>query len=314
MLTFNHCLVKLKSMQILPRKKTKSGQILLIVLLIIAVALTISLSVISGSSSDLNISQGSEEAARAFSAAEAGIEQVLLTAENSGVVEFTDSGVTYEAITESLGAGNEFAFPGEYTKDSIMTLWLANYNQTNGIYTKVLDDSFIRIVWGNPDSGGTVPAIETSIYYKDGATYKVGRFALDPISRPTDNPSCSGVNCFCRPDGTYCQGLVTNFRTSGTEVVDEKNFRYGATLNISAFRGGVKTLLFARLRLLYSDQPQFLGAKTASGANFPAQGVIITSVGQSGNSTRKVQVKRLNPVPPSFLDFLIYSGSNLTHQ
>lgn len=58
-------------------KNSKSGQVALIILLIMVVVLTIGLSLISHSVIDVSISKDEEEAIRAFSAAEAGIEEAL---------------------------------------------------------------------------------------------------------------------------------------------------------------------------------------------------------------------------------------------
>lgn len=58
-------------------KKKNSGQVALIVLLIMVVILTIGLSLASRSITDIRISQNEREALRAFSAAEAGIEEAL---------------------------------------------------------------------------------------------------------------------------------------------------------------------------------------------------------------------------------------------
>jgi len=62
---------------LLDMKNKKSGQIALIVLLIMVTLLTIGLSLISYSVTDVKISQDEKEAMRAFSAAEAGIEEAL---------------------------------------------------------------------------------------------------------------------------------------------------------------------------------------------------------------------------------------------
>ena len=59
------------------RRAAQKGQALLIVLLVTAVALTVGLAAVSRSVTDVQISKEEEEAVRAFSAAEAGIEEVL---------------------------------------------------------------------------------------------------------------------------------------------------------------------------------------------------------------------------------------------
>lgn len=57
--------------------RENSGQIALVVLLIMVALLTIGLAVVSRSVTDIRISKETEESARAFSAAEAGIEEIL---------------------------------------------------------------------------------------------------------------------------------------------------------------------------------------------------------------------------------------------
>lgn len=282
------------------RLPKSEGQALLIILLIMAVALTIGLSVISRSITDIKISQQTEEAARAFSAAEAGIEEALVTGQsNLNPIPF-ETGATYQTEVAGLGEGQtEYAFPGEFGTDEIQTLWLADYKTLGGVYA----GDQLRIVWGKSGSSES-PAIEVSIYYKDGTNYKVGRFALDSTTRTPDDK-------FCRPDGTNCPASVTSFTTAG-ESVGEKTFKFGATLDISDFNNP-QTLLFARLRLFYSSDKHSLGAK-AFGSSFPSQGTEVESTGTAGTSTRKVKVVRFHPAPPAIFDFAIYSGGSLEHQ
>lgn len=57
--------------------RKNSGQVTLLVLLVMVVLLTVGLAVVSRSVTDIRISKETEESARAFSAAEAGIEEAL---------------------------------------------------------------------------------------------------------------------------------------------------------------------------------------------------------------------------------------------
>jgi Tfp pilus assembly protein PilX len=59
-------------------RNNQNGQALLIVLLGMAVVLTLVLSIVSRSVTDVSITKRDEESLRAFSAAEAGVEQALL--------------------------------------------------------------------------------------------------------------------------------------------------------------------------------------------------------------------------------------------
>ena len=82
-------------MKILPRNQ--HGQALLIVLLTLAVTLTVVLSVVSRSVTDITVSTYEEDALRAFSAAEAGIEEALLKGSIEDPVPVTiEEGVTYD--------------------------------------------------------------------------------------------------------------------------------------------------------------------------------------------------------------------------
>jgi len=60
------------------KNKKESGQALLIVLLGMAVILTLVLSIVSRSVTDISLTKKDEESLRAFSAAEAGVEQLLV--------------------------------------------------------------------------------------------------------------------------------------------------------------------------------------------------------------------------------------------
>ncbi len=264
-------------MKRLPKIKASSGQAILIILLIMAVALTIGLSVISRSITDIKISQQTEEAARAFSAAEAGIEEALV-AGTGGSGTFTETGATYQTEVAGLGEGEtEFVFPQEIQVDEPQTLYLAKY-ETDGTLTPSYNKSSIDICWdGNA-------AIEASLYYESGG-YKVARYATD-----SNGASRIPPNNFDPPDAGSCAGLS-----------------HKKTLT---FPTG--TLLFLRLRVLYENAN--VGANTPGGAGgvLPSQGVKIESTGTAGTSTRKVEVVRFHPAPPEIFDFAIYSGGNLS--
>jgi len=216
-------LLNLGKMNNLPsffRKRKKitssaSGQALLIILLIMAVGLTIGLSITSRSITDIKISELSEESARAFSAAEAGIEEVLLVKE-SREFTFPETGAKYVATPADFGAGTEFAFPSLTNTNQVQTLWLANYDDLTPAYT----NDKLRVVWGNP---GEEPALEVSVYYNDGA-YKVAKFTIDP------NETRAATNSFCNPN-LGCTDVESYSESEG--ALDGQDFRFGATLDCS---------------------------------------------------------------------------------
>jgi len=294
-------------MVILPERSTKnSGQALLVILLILAVSLTIGLAIVSRSVMDIQISQQSEESARAFSAAEAGIESALANGALAG--NFTDTGATYQVAKKDLGKDQtEFVFPGEYQTNEIQTLWLADHDLSNNL-VRYYDRTKLRVVWGKPGAP-VIPALEVSTYYQETGTYKVQRYALDPTTGRSVG-TCPAAQCgFC--DTTMgCTG-ISSYNCSGTVVVGGKTFRCGATLDLPT-PAAPGLLLFSRLRLFYSTN-EILGAKAGTGGthDFPSQGTRIESVGQAGASTRKVEVQRLFPAPPAIFDFVLYTEGSL---
>jgi len=275
-----------------------SGQALLVILLIMAVALTIGLAITSRTVTDVEISSQTEEAARAFSAAEAGIEEALVGIGTTTFGGGFGEGVSYTTKRDLLGASSQFLFPEATRADEVRTLWLAEYPDTQSY----MADSLI-LYWGNYDSGER-PALEATIYFKIGSDYKVIRYTLDSESRDPDNG-------FCRPgDGSpRCDGVL-EFIKNGSFPIGGKTARNKTTLDLLPASGG--TLLFVRLRLLYANEAtQVVGAEAVVGS-LPSQGVKIESTGLAGTSTRKVEVVRMHPAPPGIFDFLLYSGGDLS--
>jgi len=103
-------------MDLLPNKaritKHQSGQALLLVLLSMAVVLTIVLSVLSRTITDITITTKEEEALRAFAAAEAGVERALIIGSNTG--EFGD-GASFTATISNFGQlQSEYVYQRNY--------------------------------------------------------------------------------------------------------------------------------------------------------------------------------------------------------
>ena len=93
--------------------KKQSGQALLIILLVMAVGLTVALAIVSRSVTDIRISRQEEESARAFSAAEAGIEQALIGGEGDYSIESEGETITAHVSQVGQGGGQTFIFPGQ---------------------------------------------------------------------------------------------------------------------------------------------------------------------------------------------------------
>lgn len=263
-------------------RKESSGQALLIVLLIMAVALTIGLSVISRSVTDIRISQQSEEAARAYSAAEAGIEEALVTGTGNSA-SFSETGAAYQTAVAGFGEGTEFVFPQQLIPNEIYTLYLATYTSTNTppFGPPPYGANTIDLCWGGN------AAVEASLYYSDAGGYKVARYAVDP-------------QC---PSGGTCGEADRSPGFDSPDIGGCADLAHKKTLNFPA-----GTLLFLRIRVFYENTR--VGFSTG-GPLLPSQGNRIESTGTAGQSTRKVEVVRFNPAPPEIFDFALYSGSDL---
>lgn len=259
-----------------------TGQALLIILLIMAVALTIGLSVVSRSITDIRISQQTEEAARAYSAAEAGIEESLYSGTGGSAV--LETGASYQTAVSGVAEGaSEFVFPQEVSTNEIATLFLAQHDASgNLVESAYYTAQTLDVCW----EGNT--ALETTVYYKTAVgAYQAARGAWDP------NPGRRSTNSFAEPDGGSCLGLSNK-----------------KTLNFVTM-GAQPTLLFLRFRLFYGNAK--VGVKTpgGSGGVLPSQGNKIESLGEAGEAKRKVAVVRFHPAPPEIFDFALYSGGTL---
>ncbi len=311
---------------LIPAKKSskQKGQALLIILLVMAVILTIALSIASRSVTDISISKQEDDASRAFSAAEAGIEQAL----NGGTLSLNgsslSSGGTFQAnVTPLIGSGGtQFVVPVLVSSGEAVPIWFANHD-TNNNNALVCNSSYpcstattFDICWGTNETYSDAtkqPAIEISVFYttsgNNWATAKIARTAYDPLVGRTGTPA-------------------NNFKTNvaAGENIAGTDFKWCAPIsltNTNVFNPIVSALRpnsadptgpqFLRIKLFYNDNKAHpVGIKitdTASGTQLPPQGNDVSSLGQSGDAARKVEVKQqFRDLPPVF-DFGLYSGS-----
>src|SRR3972149_10501389 len=111
-------------MKVLPNKLRERGQALLIVLLSMAVILTVVLSVISRSITDISLTTYSEDALRAFSAAEAGVERALIV--GSDVSEAIGN-ASFTADVSGLAEGSSsYDYPIEVYSGESIYIWFVS--------------------------------------------------------------------------------------------------------------------------------------------------------------------------------------------
>lgn len=319
------------------RRKNQAGQALLLVLLAMAAVMTVVMSVASRSVTDIAISTSEEDALRAFSAAEAGIEKALY----NGAVFLTPTPVagsletgsaTFTSSISNSSEGKTFKYPGILNPGESATFWLVGRTSEGG-FTCAEGNCYRggridNLCWGSY-SNSTYPASEKpavllSIFYDwtgsgvgnmissggtDFTNIKVVRQGYDPnTSRASSNgfyPASSAGTC--RIGGTtfaYSTGSI-NFMPIQSNAPGEIKLPNGCR---------DRCLVMIKVRVFYnnSSRPEQLGIDMGGGSVLPPQGNRIESTGVAGESTRKVNVFQTYSEPPSIFDAAVFSLSDFT--
>lgn len=292
--------------------KNIKGQALVLVLLSMSVVLTIVLFILSRSITDIATSTSHEEAVRAFSAAEAGIERALVVGAGTGNISLGDA--SYNASVTGFASGTKsFNYPISVESGGTATIWFSEHDQNGNIVCDGTHPCFtgsqFRVCWGKagtPSDSATTPAIETIIFYEttpeDPATIKIARGAYDP-----------------RASRASTTGFATS--DSGTCNINNVTYQFQKTITFSSLgipAGSYNTaggLVMARVRMFYNtteNQDIATTVNFAGSSNLPSQGQQIESTGVSGNSTRKVRFFQGWPEVPVPFEYAIYSSTSLT--
>jgi len=273
------------------------GQALLLVLLSMSVVLTIVLSILARSTLDIGVSSRSEESVRAFSAAEAGIEQALV-AGSTGLV--TIGNATFDAKV-TYSSANEFILSPDLYSGESATVWFTSHDPSGNLVCPCFTGNEIEVCWGkegtNPNLP-TTPALEVSIVYLEGdyTTAKIARVVVDP------NYSRRMSNSFSDPSG------------GGICTIDSKKFAFRYKFNLALLRVNTSGLQLARIALLYNNNMGHPVSVRVFGGNLPAQGVTIESIGRSdvsGGSTRKIKVTRGFKELPGIFGNVVFSQGGI---
>ena len=262
------------------------GQILLIVILVMVTALTVGLSVSSRTITNLRTDAEEENSERAFSAAEAGIEQALST--NAGSTGSFTNNSSYNTVISQL-TGTEFLLNNgnPILKDDAVDVWLSAYPD----YSAPRSGDF-TVYWGNTsdicdtsESINTLPALEVIVISGTKANPLMTHYALDPCPQRVANNNFELV-------------------AAGGGTLGNKFFAYRKTLNINSG-------LLVRIIPLYS--PAVIGVQGCDGSGnncvtIPSQGAIITSTGTADNTQRKIVTYRGHPkLPTELFPYALFS-------
>lgn len=257
----------------------QSGQIGVVVLLIMTAMLTIGIGAVSRSTQDLRLTRQEAESTSAFNVAEAGIERAL-----AEITVYEDALAAGDGSAVQPTAGNFLL--GDYSVDyQIGTLDEIRASVLEGeVVTVHLDgnDTSVDINWGTNFSyancdeytaaGAMVPDIAVSII--DSTNPEVIRKAY---SKCGANPGFESVNW---------SDPVTVSTSATTAYINVKVLGGDTDVEVT-FPGLVK----------------------------PVQGYRIESRASLVNSTetRVVVLERYKPGPPTILDYALVSGTGITH-
>lgn len=276
--------------------KRQSGQVVLITLLVLTIATTVALSLISRTTTDTTITNQIEESSRAFSAAEAGIEEALKSGVGTDGVQVLSGGKAQYNVTVAAigGQAGVFEFPKKILQGVTETLWLTSHD-ASGLLVEVptYTASTIGVCWG---TGTVTPAIVATLLYKESSdnSYRVAKATFDPDS------SRAAVNKFST---TYTPGGCV-----GTLADAYKSTITFSSLD-SSINPAVDTLLALRIRSVYSDTN--IGIDTSAQV-LPLQGNKIDSTGSTlGGTNRKIVVFQQYRSPATIFDAALYSQGSI---
>ncbi len=274
------------------------GQVVVMLLLVMVVVLTIGLSIAARSTTDVNISTLNEQSARAFSAAEAGLEDAL---KNPDVITATPRegavGSAKFSVRQVGQASTIFAFPGGVVRDDPAQVWLSNYPS---LTDTGLSGKTIVLYWDrdsaplNCVAEPKTAALEYSYIYESAGTYYASHGFYDPCG-----PSRPDVSGFTTAEsGAY----------ERTTNIGVQRFKYRTAAITLA--GNPKLL---RIRLLHNNAAVPLAVELqGTGVNLPPQGTLLESTGEFGETKRKIQVYRSYPRLPALFDYVIFAGGIIT--
>jgi len=286
-------MAKIGKMEIRKMTSYKSGQALIIILLVMAVSLTLGVSVASRAISTLRQVSFSAQSAQALAFAEAGVEEALKCLDDGSCsLPYTpgpqdlngDTTNDFDYTITVLGNSNLFDGLPPLARDTAVEIDLLNYPADTAVSVYFVD----RNLTGQMNAGA---GLELSLIYcdDDGPTCTTGNYAMERVVYDTVSSRANGIP----------KVALGSFVTGDIE--------YGYLVTITPPGGKYPTAL--RMKVLYASEAVSLAVEAAGGAILPEQGSKIDSTGFAGQVRRRVEVVRTNPLLSELFDFAIFSGS-----
>lgn len=299
-------------------------------LLTLSVVLVVSLSIASRSVTETATGTYEEEALRAFSAAEAGVEELLnKRAPAAGTIvtsdpgDFSSSNAEYSATSNYNSPGSEYEYPNYLLPGESAVFWLVGRDGNDNLTCSAPYSCFRRrtirnVCWGiYPDGDYTIdsqPAIEMSVYYDgtqaavsgthDYSGIKVARIAYDPYSGRGNNFETGNVH-----HSHDCTINGTRYRYN---TQSEINFQ--SDLRITACDPGNDPgcLIAIVIKVLYNNSKKPEKIAIRAGQDLPPQGVAVSSTGSSGDTNRKIEVLKTFSAPPHIFESALFSYGSIS--
>jgi Tfp pilus assembly protein PilX len=304
----------------------QTGQVAVVLLLFILVALTIGLTVTQRSLSSINTSSQSEQVSRAFTAAEAGLERSLnqtavigpspapgaqdLPLSGSGSLN-NNSSTQVKVVTNLPRPTQALEYP-PIGKDTFAQFWIADPSTL-----AASNLTGVNIYYGRAplDTSDSTPALEVNVIARDATnTYSARRFYDSDSSRRSNNGFVAPTAC-----GSF-QIYTSNSAENAGSPPSDTNFYCHIDISFSSLSPDIPagaTTIMVRARILYSNIKQPLavqpGPCTPVGCTpaLPLQAAIYSSTGVAGQSQKTIQVFRQVNFMPPFLDFAIFSSGEI---
>ncbi len=268
--------------------KRQNGQILLIVVLTMIVALTVGLSIASRIVTELRLSRQNEESQRAFQAAEAGIEQTLKQEQSiSSSLNFDENNASFTTSFTAESGASLLINNGQEVDQAVgADIWLSDYSTTQSeVFNNPMGAGapvLVTIYWRSPsqisclpNSGDTTsPAIEVAVLQGSKNSPSMARYVFEASG-------CSRIT-------GATQG------TSGNYTIGENSEEFRNSATISVTNGLI-------MKVIPVFNSGLIGVTAVSGGTpiaFPAQGSVVESTGTAGNTVRKVTYFRSFPQLP----------------
>lgn len=253
----------------------QSGQIGVIIILIVTVVLSIGLSLATRTTQQSEISIQQEDSSRVFNAAETGIEEAL-----SNILESELSTIPAPTGTQSItlpdsDASINYRIIEETSLETYLTQGTAAEVRLSGVFGE------LDIEWSQQACVSNPASLLVSVYYDDaGVTNRARFFALDP-------QGCS---------------RSTNFFVVADPVADSNyNFSYHLAIGVDD--------LFVRITPVYANTD----IKVTGAAISAAQYTVLSQAQNEliGKATKAIEVKRTLSTAPAFMEYALSSNNTV---